>query len=256
MFLVEARKSGPELETTATDSAIEPSSTHASGSGLIKINTRLRQIAGEARLPMPSGSKVSASLLSFPPKLRSSLLSLAIALMGHVPSWDRAGERWRASNGLASRDPTFVPSVKLDHEIAKGISLGAEYYSDIGKLGHIEPWNKQGNYGTIAVEMKPLVFSFGSGCGLTETSDKWAITYLLLDRSGRSLWSRGSGPPDSRLSPHLEILAGSLGARRPLTPTVRRHYSRSRPAPSGRRRHAQERTLRSASASSVTALGQ
>ena len=88
---------------------------------------------------------------------------------------------WDLSNGLASWEPTFVPSVKLNREIVKGISLGAEYYSDMGKLGHIESWSKQDNriYGTIDVDMKPLVFNFGVGRGLTEASDKWTVKAII-----------------------------------------------------------------------------
>jgi hypothetical protein len=84
---------------------------------------------------------------------------------------------WDLSNGLASWDPTFVPSLKLNLEVWKGIALGAEYYSEMGKLGHIEPWDKEDNrlYATVDVDMKPLVFNFGVGRGLAEASDKWTI---------------------------------------------------------------------------------
>jgi enamine deaminase RidA (YjgF/YER057c/UK114 family) len=88
---------------------------------------------------------------------------------------------WDLSNGLQSWEPTFVPSVKLNREVLKGISLGAEYYSDLGKIGHIEPWDKQDNrlYATIDVDMKPLVFNFGVGRGLTEASDKWTVKAII-----------------------------------------------------------------------------
>ena len=88
---------------------------------------------------------------------------------------------WDLSNGLASWDPTFIPSIKLNREVVKGISLGAEYYSDMGKLGNIEPWGKQDNrlYATIDVDMKPLVFNFGVGRGLTEASDKWTVKAII-----------------------------------------------------------------------------
>ena len=88
---------------------------------------------------------------------------------------------WDLSDGLQSWEPTFVPSVKLNHEVVKGISLGAEYYSDLGKIGHMEPWDKQDNriYGTIDVDMKPLAFNFGVGRGLTEASDKWTVKAII-----------------------------------------------------------------------------
>ena len=85
------------------------------------------------------------------------------------------------SNGLQSWEPTFIPSVKLNREVLKGISLGAEYYSDLGKIAHMESWNKQDNriYGTIDVDMKPLQFNFGVGYGLTEASDRWTIKAII-----------------------------------------------------------------------------
>jgi hypothetical protein len=84
---------------------------------------------------------------------------------------------WDLSDGRESFEPTFVPSVKLTHAVWSGVSLGVEYYSDLGKIARIEPWNRQDNriYGVIDVDMKPVVFNFGVGRGLTEASDKWTI---------------------------------------------------------------------------------
>lgn len=88
---------------------------------------------------------------------------------------------WELSDGLASWEPTFVPSVKLTREVAKGIALGAEYYSDMGKIGHILPWKEQDNrlYAVIDYDMAPLVFNFGVGRGLTENSDKWTVKAII-----------------------------------------------------------------------------
>jgi len=88
---------------------------------------------------------------------------------------------WNLSNGLQSWEPDFVPSLKLTHEITKGLSGGIEYYSDMGKLAHIEPWDKQDNriYGVVDVDMKPLVLNFGVGRGLTEAADKWTIKAII-----------------------------------------------------------------------------
>ena len=88
---------------------------------------------------------------------------------------------WDLSDGLQSIEPTFVPSVKLVKEVWKGISLGAEYYSDMGKIGHLEPWNKQDNriYAVMDYDMNPLVFNFGIGRGLTDASDKWTVKVIF-----------------------------------------------------------------------------
>ena len=88
---------------------------------------------------------------------------------------------WNLSNGLRSWDPDFAPCLKLTHEISKGLFGGVEYYSDMGKLAHIEPWNKQDNriFGVVDVDMKPLVFNFGVGRGLTDASDRWTIKAII-----------------------------------------------------------------------------
>jgi hypothetical protein len=88
---------------------------------------------------------------------------------------------WDMSDGFQSAEPTFVPSVKLMKEVAKGIALGAEYYSEMGKIGHILPWNQQDNrlYAVIDYDMQPLVFNFGVGRGLTDASDKWTVKAII-----------------------------------------------------------------------------
>jgi hypothetical protein len=88
---------------------------------------------------------------------------------------------WDLSDGLQSWEPTFVPSVKLNREVVKGIALGAEWYSDLGKIAHLEPWNRQDDriYATIDVDMKPFVINFGVGRGLTQASDPWTIKAVI-----------------------------------------------------------------------------
>jgi hypothetical protein len=88
---------------------------------------------------------------------------------------------WDLSNGLQSWEPGFVPSLKLSRDVAKGISAGVEYYSDLGRIAHIAPWEKQDNrmFGTIDVDIKPLQFNFGVGYGLTAASDRWTIKAII-----------------------------------------------------------------------------
>ena len=88
---------------------------------------------------------------------------------------------WDLSDGRQDIEPTFVPSVKLVKEVWKGISLGAEYYSDMGKIGHVLPWNQQDNrlYAVMDYDMAPLVFNFGVGRGITDASDKWTVKAII-----------------------------------------------------------------------------
>ena len=84
---------------------------------------------------------------------------------------------WDLSDGFQDWDPTFVPSARLMREVGKGLAVGVEYYSDMGKLGHLLPWNEQDNrvYAVLDVDMAPWVFSLGVGRGLTEASDRWTL---------------------------------------------------------------------------------
>ena len=88
---------------------------------------------------------------------------------------------WDLSDGFQDWEPDFSPSMKLTREVAKGLSVGVEYYSDLGKIGHILPWNEQDNriYGVVEVDMEPYVFSVGVGRGLTESSDPWTIKAIV-----------------------------------------------------------------------------
>jgi len=63
----------------------------------------------------------------------------------------------------------------------RGISLGGEYYSDMGKIGHVLPWNQQDNriYGVIDFDMAPVVFNFGVGRGITDAADKWTAKAII-----------------------------------------------------------------------------
>ena len=89
---------------------------------------------------------------------------------------------WDLSNGLAELGAR--PSSRASSSTARWSKASRSAPSTtpiIGKIGHIEPWDKQDNriYGTIDVDMKPLVFNFGVGRGLTEASDKWTIKAII-----------------------------------------------------------------------------
>ena len=88
---------------------------------------------------------------------------------------------WDLSKPLADGVPTYVTGLKITRKVAEGLALGGEYYSDIGKINHVLPWNEQDNriYAVMDVDMKPFVFSFGVGRGLTDAADKWTVKAVI-----------------------------------------------------------------------------
>ena len=88
---------------------------------------------------------------------------------------------WSLSDGFASATPDFNYALKAARKIKDGLTLGAEYYSDIGPLDHVHSWNQQDNriYAVADIELKPFNVNFGVGYGLTDASDRWTIKTIV-----------------------------------------------------------------------------
>lgn len=88
---------------------------------------------------------------------------------------------WDLSGPTASAEPTFVPSLKVMRNLDKNIAVGVEYYSNLGPIGHILPWDKQDNrlYAVVDYDMEPYNFNLGVGRGLTENSDAWTVKAIF-----------------------------------------------------------------------------
>jgi len=88
---------------------------------------------------------------------------------------------WGLSDGFASPAPDFNFALKATHRIVKGLDLGVEYYSDIGRIDQPYGWGQQDNriYAVADVDMKPFVFNFGVGYGLTEGADRWTVKTII-----------------------------------------------------------------------------
>jgi len=114
---------------------------------------------------------------------RQALLGLALADRASADIGYKARE-WHFAFNPIWTGPVRWPAelgadVRAERQarqgVWKGISLGGEYYSDMGKIGHVLPWNQQDNriYGVIDFDMAPVVFNFGVGRGITDAADKW-----------------------------------------------------------------------------------
>lgn len=77
--------------------------------------------------------------------------------------------------------PGFNPSVKVSRRIAQGISIGPEYYMELGPVGRTLPHEEQSHslYIAIDVDRAPWVFNFGVGRGLTDAADRWTVKAIF-----------------------------------------------------------------------------
>lgn len=85
------------------------------------------------------------------------------------------------SPGFRNGGPDLVLAWKAAHSVAPGISLGAEYYSSVGKLSHPLPHDFQDHtlYLVMDYDRKPWIFNLGIGRGLTTAADRWTIKAIF-----------------------------------------------------------------------------
>lgn len=71
--------------------------------------------------------------------------------------------------------------VKLTRKASNRFSLGAEYYSDFGKVNAIQPYSRQSNtlYAVMDYEGRPFNFNLGIGRGLTRSADSWTVKSII-----------------------------------------------------------------------------
>jgi hypothetical protein len=91
-----------------------------------------------------------------------------------ILGWDLAGPN---HDGKAD----FSPSVKIARNVAAGLALGVEYYSELGKVNNILPHAEQAHalYFALDYERKPWAFNVGIGRGLTGAADRWTLKTII-----------------------------------------------------------------------------
>jgi hypothetical protein len=77
--------------------------------------------------------------------------------------------------------PGFDPSLKIARRVAEGVSLGTEYYAELGKVNHLLPRAAQSHtvYLALDVDRAPWVFNLGVGRGLNSATDRWTVKAIL-----------------------------------------------------------------------------
>ncbi len=78
-------------------------------------------------------------------------------------------------------DALFTPAARFAKKIGKDLSIGIEYYADLGPIGHILPVKEQGHnvFGVVDFKIADVDVNFGIGYGLTEGSDRWLAKMIL-----------------------------------------------------------------------------
>ena len=87
---------------------------------------------------------------------------------------------WDLSDGLADGKPDVAFGLKIGRTVAEGMSVGGEYYAEIGKWGEHVPANQQDHrlFLVADIDRKPWVFNVGVGRGLTAAADRWTVKLI------------------------------------------------------------------------------
>ena len=77
---------------------------------------------------------------------------------------------------------SFAPSAKVSFDVVKEVSVGAEYYSNLGPITHLSPGPQQQHQIFPAVDLNvtpELELNFGVGWGLTRSTDRLVVKLIL-----------------------------------------------------------------------------
>ena len=76
----------------------------------------------------------------------------------------------------------LAPSAKLSFDLTKRVTVGAEYYSALGRLSHLSRWNEQEHQimPVLDLNLSPdWEFNFGVGFGLTRSTDDLLVKLIV-----------------------------------------------------------------------------
>lgn len=78
--------------------------------------------------------------------------------------------------------PAFAPNIKLSYSVSDKVSIGTEYYGDLGPLNHFEsvPQQSHALFAVADLYVDPKwEINFGPGWGLTNATDKLVFKLLV-----------------------------------------------------------------------------
>ena len=78
-------------------------------------------------------------------------------------------------------DAEFTPAARLARKLKEDLSIGVEYYTDLGPIGRLLPLSQQQHniYGVVDFKIGDFEVNFGIGYGLTGSSDRWMTKMIF-----------------------------------------------------------------------------
>ncbi|MSP97523.1 MAG: hypothetical protein EXR29_09950 [Betaproteobacteria bacterium] len=88
---------------------------------------------------------------------------------------------WAMTGPDRNRKPDFSPAFKIARTLAPGLALGAEYYTELGRVGNFLAHGAQSHtlYLALDYDRKPWAFNVGIGRGLTIATDRWTVKAIF-----------------------------------------------------------------------------
>jgi hypothetical protein len=90
---------------------------------------------------------------------------------------------------------TFVPSLRIAHNLKSGWAMAVEEYADFGPFNHLRAGGEQAHqlFAVVERSTKLLDFQIGAGVGLTDASDRLTLKLILSKDLNKG--KRGSSQP-------------------------------------------------------------
>ncbi len=88
----------------------------------------------------------------------------------------------RAVGGPGPNRFDFAPAAKISYDVTPKIAAGVEYYADLGRLVHFDPFRQQQHqlFPTIDLNLSPdFEFNAGVGVGFTRAGDRLVVKLIL-----------------------------------------------------------------------------
>jgi hypothetical protein len=77
---------------------------------------------------------------------------------------------------------SFAPSAKVSYDLTPVVTAGVEYYSSLGPVTHLSPWNEQQQQVFPAIDLNVAPeweINFGVGFGLTRGTDDLIVKFII-----------------------------------------------------------------------------
>ena len=161
---------------------------YTSGYGYKVIGTHIRpRITAPAKWKIPFGLSLSAELGTQRKEYAADTWSLELR-----PIIDKQWNKFNLSpnpvlgvqlKGIEKQNaPAFTPNIKASYAVNPKISIGTEYYGDLGTLNHFEKGPEQSHALFIVADLyvdPKWEINFGPGFGLTNATDGFVFKFLL-----------------------------------------------------------------------------